>query len=222
MKKLFIVANWKSHKSRIETIAWFAQYAAQTKHIAEQKEKTVIVCPPIIYLPRAWVSQQEFKVSVGLGAQNISPFAEGAYTGEIDGTQIKEYADYVIIGHSERRTHFAETEEMVTKKVEQALGAGLTTILCVQGKETPVPAGVHIVAYEPVTAIGSGKPDSPENANEVAKSIKQQQGVEYVLYGGSVKAENVHQFTGMEYIDGVLVGGASLDADEFLEIIKNA
>jgi triosephosphate isomerase (TIM) len=154
---------------------------------------------------------------------DISPFDEGAYTGEINGNQIREFADYVIIGHSERRKNFAETDEMLSQKVQRAIECSLTPIFCVQGSDTPIPDGVTLVAYEPIFAIGTGNPDTPENAEAVIKTIKEKNpSVKYVLYGGSVTPEGVGGFTQKPLIDGVLVGGASLLSDKFVQIIKNS
>lgn len=221
MKKLFIIANWKSNKTASEAKEWLQEF--QISNVKSQiSNKEIIICPPFTLLPILKSSIINLKSPVKLGAQDISPFDEGAYTGEVNGRQIKEFADYVIIGHSERRTHLKETDEILVRKVEMARKYSLTPIFCVQGESTSVPSGIEIVAYEPVFAIGSGNPDTPENANTVSDSIKQKTQVQYVLYGGSVTSQNVSQFSQQPHIDGVLVGGASLDADEFAKIIQNA
>ncbi len=222
MKKLFLVANWKSNLGRSETVTWFETIAQSNTDLASHPEKIVIICPPFLLLPRAKQSLQEKELPIALGAQNISPFGEGAYTGEVNAKEVKEYADYTIIGHSERRQLFAESNELLEKKVALALENGLTPIFCVQGKDTPVPAGVTIVAYEPITAIGTGTPDTPENADGVAAALRlANPQVVAVLYGGSVKPDNVATFTAKEHIDGVLVGGASLKAEIFSQLIAN-
>ena len=160
-------------------------------------------------------------INIKIGAQNVSPFGEGAYTGEINAKQIKDFAEYVLIGHSERRKNFAETDDMLKKKTEISMNNGLKPIFLVQSKNAIIPQGVEVVAYEPVFAIGSGNPDTPENADEVAGVLKSEN--EYqVLYGGSVTPENVRNFTSKANINGVLVGGASLDPEEFYKIIENA
>lgn len=226
MKQLFIVANWKSNKTIPQTREWFAVISNSIHSTNSGQEfqisnKEIIVCPPFTALSMAKSLIDQYKLPIKLGAQDISPFRQGAYTGEVNGKQIREFADYVIIGHSERRIKFQESNEMLTQKVAMAKEHGLTPIFCVQDAQTQIPDGVTIVAYEPVFAIGSGNPDTPENADSVAKIIKQK-GIEYVLYGGSVKPENVVNFTSMLSIDGILVGGASLDAQTFSSIIKNA
>ncbi|MBI2622753.1 MAG: triosephosphate isomerase [Candidatus Levybacteria bacterium] len=141
----------------------------------------------------------------------------------MNGKQMKEFADFVIIGHSERRQNFKETDEMLVKKVQMVQKYLLTPIFCIQNEDTFIPEGVKIVAYEPVEAIGTGNPDTPENAEKVARVIKNtHKDVMYVLYGGSVTSANISGFTKMPSIDGALVGGASLDAKEFTKIIQNA
>lgn len=209
-----VVANWKSNKTQQETTIWLEQI----KSTILQSEKTVVICPSFTLLS---VFSQQIPVK-HIGAQDISPFGMGAYTGEVNGVQIKEFAQYVIIGHSERRQYFNENDEMITKKVMVAKQAGLIPILCVQGKDTPVPEGIEIVAYEPIWAIGSGKAESPQDADNIAKAILEKTGAKIVLYGGSVTEENVASFTHMEHIGGVLVGGASLDPQKFSLIISHA
>lgn len=220
MKKTFIVANWKSNKTALEARKWFQEISNSKLEV--QGEEKIIICPPFTLLPYTKHNIQISNLSWHVGAQDISQFEAGAYTGAISGQQIKEFADYVIIGHSERRNNFGETDEMLFKKNELAKKNNLTTIFCVQGKETKIPANVNIVAYEPIDAIGTGHPDTPENADGVAAYFKANFKVSYVLYGGSVAGTNVGNFTKMSNIDGVLIGKASLDAQEFYKIIKNA
>lgn len=229
MKKVFIVANWKSNI--VEPSSWIQQ----TQDRTQNSEKEIIVCPSFTSLPILKSCIFNHKSSILLGAQDISPFGEGAYTGEVNGKQIKEFADYVIIGHSERRKHFGETEAIVQKKIEQAVESGLTPIICVSEEDQIAKIKDQIqnlklktletktlIAYEPLFAIGSGNSDSAQNAENIAYQIKNGLGEVSVLYGGSVNAKNVHDFTQMEHIDGVLVGSASLDVEEFKDIIKNA
>lgn len=216
MKRQYIIANWKSNKTEVETRSWFAK-------ISNNVNKEIIICPAFTVLSWAKKLIDQYSLPFKLGAQNISPFDEGSYTGEINGRQIQEFAQYVIIGHSERRRYFHEDEEILEKKVKMALSAGLIPIFCVEDSKASIPGGVTIVAYEPTLAIGTGNPDTPQNANATAKDIKDKSpGVRYVLYGGSVTAKNVNEFTRLPNLDGVLVGGASLNPSEFFEIIINA
>ena len=221
MKKLFIVANWKSNLTSLEAGEWFSQVKSLEFKV-QSDGKEIIICPPFTLLSELKSLISQGQLPVKLGAQNISPFHEGAYTGEVNGREIKEFADYVVIGHSERRQNFGENDEMLFRKVALAKDNGLAPIFCVGGKETKVPQGIEIVAYEPIDAIGTGHPDIPENAEDAATFFKDNHKVQFVLYGGSVTGDNVNSFTRMPHIDGVLVGKASLDIGEFLQIIKNA
>jgi triosephosphate isomerase len=182
----------------------------------------IVVCVPYTTLPAMRQEMRNISFPLFLGAQNISKFDEGAFTGEVTGKMIKEYADWVLIGHSERRKYFSESNADVSEKVKKAQAVGLKVIFCVPDDNTPVPAGVDVIAYEPVWAIGTGKTDTPENANSVTASIKNKTGAKTVLYGGSVTGDNVASFVSQPAIDGVLPGGASLDPDTFSHLIHAA
>ncbi len=222
MKKVLIVANFKSYKNEAEIRNWLENFQKIKELEQNLTEKEIIICPSFTQLFSLSSAISVNKIDVKVGAQDVSPFDEGAYTGEVNAKQIKDFATYVLIGHSERRKNFAEIEAMLAKKVEMALKYGLNPIFLIQGKDTPIPQGIKTVAYEPVFAIGTGKPDTPESADETAATIKAKQPGLQVLYGGSVKSVNVKSFTSKANIDGVLVGGASLDAEELLKIIQNA
>jgi triosephosphate isomerase len=225
MKKLFVVGNWKSNKTVKEAEEWIKEFTGTwNMEYGTQENLEIILCPPFTLLYYLKLQVTSYKLQVKLGAQDISPFPDGAYTGEISARMLKDLGvEYVIIGHSERRKYFKEDMQMLENKVREAFDAGLSPIFCVQEKTTPVPEGVKIVAYEPVFAIGTGTPDTPENANEIAKIIKERLGGNtVVLYGGSVIPENVKRFYQQENINGILVGGASLDPEKFLKIIEHA
>lgn len=221
MKKCFIIANWKSNRTTSQAKEWLE--TVEKLKVQSEIDKEVIVCPPFTLLSDLKSLIFNLKSSIKLGAQDISPFGPGAYTGAVNGVQIKEFCDYVLIGHSERRKHFHEDEKIITEKVHQAQKNSLHPIFCVQDENASVPDGVSIIAYEPVFAIGTGNPDTPENTENIAKKIKSaHKEVVYVLYGGSINSTNVYNFTSQPSIDGVLVGGASLEAKEFLNILQNA
>ncbi len=221
MKNLYIVANWKANINEEEATEWFDFFknnADSTR--GELANKKIIVCPtfPILPFASAYVSLNNLQVS--LGAQDISQFPIGAYTGEVPAAIVKKYAEFVIIGHSERRMRLNETDATLFAKVAMANGALFEIIYCVQDENTTIPEGIKIVAYEPVGAIGTGNPDTPENAQKIAAAIKEKNPfVRAVLYGGSVNAENVSQFTEQASIDGVLIGGASLVAGSFTDLL---
>ncbi len=214
MKPLLIAGNWKSNKTISEAMEWLKKLSAI--------HSTIVLCVSYTLL---YVMKQEIdrlKLSLQLGAQDVSPFDEGAYTGEVTARMVKEVADWVIIGHSERRKYFSETDEMLKNKVDRARSAGLKVIYCVSDDTTPVPAGVDVVAYEPVWAIGTGKTETPATANTVISSIKTKTEIATVIYGGSVTAENVASFIAEPSIDGVLPGGASLDPEKFSRLVAAA
>ena len=231
MKPLIIAGNWKSNKTVAEAKEWLQHFKFQiSPPKADQplagnnklENKTITLCVPYTLLSVLKEEIKKLVLPVQPGAQDVSPYPEGAYTGEVSARQIKELADWVIIGHSERRKYFGETDELFKKKVEQAKTAGLKIIYCVPDAETVIPAGVDVVAYEPVWAIGTGKADTPENATGVITKIKANSGVMTVIYGGSVTPENVKTFTAEPAIDGVLPGGASLNPIKFWNLISEA
>jgi triosephosphate isomerase len=223
MGKLLIVANLKSYKNENEAKNWLETFKKVNDLRLDTAKKGVIVCPSFTQLFSFFSYFASNNINgVEIGAQNVSPFDEGAFTGEVNAKQIKDFATYVLIGHSERRKNFHEAQDLLVQKVDMALKYGLTPIFLIQGKDTVIPEAVKIVAYEPVFAIGTGIPDTPESADTVAGAIKTTRADLTVLYGGSVKSANVRGFTDKPNIDGVLVGGASLDAEEFIKIIENA
>jgi triosephosphate isomerase len=220
MDKLFIVANLKSYMNEVEGNNWLAEFLKHKDEIQESESKEIIIAPSFTLLLS--FNSAFVDTNIALASQNLSPFDEGAYTGEVNAKQIKDYALFVIIGHSERRNYFNETDKTLSEKVNLALKYGLSPIYCVQGSETLIPEGVKIIAYEPAFAIGSGNPDTPENAESVCSEIMSKNSSYSILYGGSVTSGNVSSFTKNGKIKGVLVGGASLDPLEFIKIIKNA
>jgi triosephosphate isomerase len=209
----------------------------------------IVICPPFACLAAA---QEALAGSpVALGAQNMHYEDSGAYTGEVSADILKELGvEYVIIGHSERREYFAETDELVNKKVKKALQKGLKPIVCVGERLEQREAGLTeevvrlqtkaalsgllgddmqniIIAYEPIWAIGTGRTATAQDANITIKAIRNAAremagdwaDVVRILYGGSMKPENVTELMAMSDIDGGLIGGASLDADSFARII---
>jgi triosephosphate isomerase len=216
-KKYWIVANWKSNMTIAKALEWVSMVGPQ---LQTRDNVQVVVCPTMLALEHVKKAVVTGGFPIMVGAQNISPFTTGAYTGEVSAELLKEVTDVTLIGHSERRKSFGETDEMVEQKVKMARDVQITPIVCVQDESTAIPEGVKIVAYEPVWAIGSGTPDTPENANQVAAKIKEHHPDITILYGGSVKSENSNSFLEQEHIQGLLIGGASLEAEQFVTIIK--
>jgi len=199
--KPLIVANWKMNPATLE----------EAKLLFNRvKDTGAIICPPFVYLSALKAN----------GAQDCFWEGGGAYTGEISPSMLKNMGvEYVIVGHSERRKYFKETNEMIEKKLQAALGAGLKPILCID-KISQLPADLDkevIVAYEPLFAIGTGKACSPEKAKKMRDSIKHTT----VLYGGSVNSQNAKDYIYQAGFQGLLVGGASLNPKEFIDIVKN-
>jgi triosephosphate isomerase (TIM) len=217
MKLTLVIANWKSNKNLAEVKEWIIKFSPSY----DSTVKIAVICPSFTLLSEVKLGLESKKLKVELGGQNVSQFEGGEYTGEVNAAQIKDFANYVLIGHSERRKNFEETNQALDQKVNLAIKYGLIPIYCIQGKETYVPKGVKIVVYEPIFAVGTGNPDTPEDANEVG-SIMKGNNYEKFLYGGSVNSKNVASFTSMPNIDGVVVGEASLDGLEFAKIVELA
>lgn len=250
MRTPFVAGNWKMNKNIAEARELVFKMNADLREIRGVEK---VLCPPFPSLVA--VSALLVGTDIGLGAQNMYWEEKGAFTGEVSPLMVKEFCGYVIVGHSERRAYFGETDETVNKKIHAAQKFDLTPIVCVgetlaqyesnQTREVvtrqiragladvdPAFAPRLVIAYEPVWAIGTGRASSSENANQVigeyvrgplaeifgsdaARSIR-------VLYGGSVTAANAAEFFGQSEIDGALVGGASLKADEFVAITRAA
>lgn len=215
-KTIWIIANWKSNKTISEALEWVSKVGPK---IPQRDTLKVVVCPTFSCLSELKKTIQVGNFPLMVGAQNLSPFGIGAYTGEESATLLQGLIDLSILGHSERRENFNEDDEMVANKAKLALGSNIIPLVCVQGKTTSVPQDCKLVAYEPIFAIGTGTPDTPENANEAAKFLKQNNADLEVLYGGSVNVGNVASFLAQENINGVLVGKSSLDAEEFIRIV---
>jgi triosephosphate isomerase len=251
MRTPFLAGNWKMYKTTGEAV----RFAQDLSYMLEDfdKEADIVVCPPFTALKSLSTFIEYEKPPFQLGAQNVHWEEEGAFTGEVSPLMLKELGvKYVIIGHSERRHIFGETNEMIERKVKAALKHGLYPILCVgeileereSGKTSQVIqeqllSAVEnlsaedvlkmVFAYEPVWAIGTGKSAFPEQANDASRRLRALIGSRFnpevakkirILYGGSVKPENVAEFMAEPDIDGVLVGGASLDPVKFVKIVE--
>jgi len=245
MRTPIVAGNWKMNKTIAEAREMVAEFLPLVKNISDVE---IIFCPPATALLP--LSAMLEGTGIGLGAQNMHWEAGGAYTGELAPVIVSEFADFVILGHSERRAYFGETDETVNKKLKSAQSEGLTPIVCVgesleenQAEKTAevvtrqIKAGLAnvtpnlIIAYEPIWAIGTGLAATGEMANETIKLIRsvlaELFGTEEaekirILYGGSVKGSNAEEFFSQSDIDGALVGGASLKAEAFAEIVKAA
>jgi triosephosphate isomerase len=245
MRIPMIAGNWKMNTTVSEAAELVNKMFQELDQI-DNVDK--VICPPFVSL--AAIKELIEGSSIKLGAQNLYFEEKGAYTGEISPPMLAGLCEFVIIGHSERRQYFNETVEMVDKKVQAALKAGLTPILCIgesleeneAGKTEEIltrqlssPStrlyylGGLILAYEPIWAIGTGRAATGRQANDTVGFIRQHIAQQYgkgiaqevrILYGGSVTADNIAEFINQPEIDGALVGGASLKASEFLSIVR--
>ncbi|GMG86389.1 triose-phosphate isomerase [Biformimicrobium ophioploci] len=238
MRQKLVVANWKMHGSSAFIRGFFAEFAPAGN---------VVICPPYPYL--ATVAAACAEKGLEAGAQNLNAEPQGAFTGEVSAAMLGDLGvRYVIVGHSERRSLYGESNTVVAEKYHAARAAGLVPILCVGetleqresgntlqviaeqlaavSGEAESPWDNAVIAYEPVWAIGTGKTATPEQAQEVHAFIRQALGAEgqsiQVLYGGSVKGDNAAELFAQADIDGALVGGASLKPEEFAKICSAA
>lgn len=246
MRKKVIAGNWKMNKSPLETEEFMKSFPSLVK----DTENEVILCVPYVDL---FIAMKMAKgTNVKIGAQNVHFEEKGAFTGEVSPKMLQDIGvEYVIIGHSERREYYNETDESVNKKIKAAFSHNLKPIVCVGETLSQREAGVTkdfvttqtrlaleglteeqvkntIIAYEPIWAIGTGKTASKEDANEVCSWIREEIRSLYgdiadeiiIQYGGSVKSSNAKELFSMPDIDGGLVGGASLDAEDFSKIVN--
>ncbi len=239
-----MAGNWKMYKTAQETRAFFEKFNSQVANVAGRE---IVICPTFVNIPAAVEGARGTRIEIG--GQNLYWKKEGAFTGEVSGPMLAAVgAKWVIIGHSERRQYFGETDETVFQRIVAALEAGLKPIVCVGerleeresnrteavletqftngiAKLSPEQFGKIVIAYEPVWAIGTGRTATPEIASAAHKFLRGLAQAKYgsdvrILYGGSVKPDNVKALMAQEDIDGTLVGGASLDPAGFAAIVN--
>lgn len=239
MRKVIIAGNWKMHKNQAESLAFVQEFKSKVEDTQENQE--IVLCAPFTSLTA--MSKNLHGSRIMLGAQNIHWSDEGAYTGEISGSMLAEIGvDYVIVGHSERRQYFGDTDQTVNLRLKAAQQYGFKPILCVgetkeqrnageteqviiaQLKEDLVEVDQSnlVIAYEPIWAIGTGDTCESSEANRVIGIIRQQLDNKNVSiqYGGSVNTTNADEIMAQPEIDGALVGGASLSASSFARIVN--
>ncbi len=248
MRKPVLAGNWKMYKNAADTSAFLLKLAPL---VARARHADVVICPPFVNLTAAVEAARSTNIEIG--AQDVFWLKEGAYTGEVSAPMLTDLeCRWVIIGHSERRQYFGETDDTVFKKTVAALEAGLTPIVCVGerlehreagGTEavlsqhftggcsglTPEQFSRVVIAYEPVWAIGTGKTATPEMAADAHRYLRSQIRARFgeetaeasrILYGGSVKPDNIKGLMAQPELDGALVGGASLDPVSFASIVN--
>jgi len=231
--KPLVIANWKMNPATLsEAKELFNSVAERTKDI---KNVQVVICPPFLYLSTILNTKYDIKI----GGQNCFWEEKGAFTGEVSAKQLSNLGcRYVVLGHSERRKYFNETDEMINKKITAALNEKLKPILCIGETESERKEGKTfdvlnnqlqknlkevenlIIAYEPVWAVGTGNSCAPDKAKEVLIFLRKVLKTSPILYGGSVNSQNARDYIEVGF-DGLLVGGASLNPLEFLKIIKS-
>lgn len=213
----YILGNWKANKNFAEMKQWI--YTFQREYKAHENI-TMGVFPPLPFISYVQGKLKDCR-NVIVGAQTISSFEKGSYTGEVTATTLEGVASYAIIGHSERRKTFGETDEQLAQKVEQTLANRITPVYCVRDEKDPIPQGVRFVAYEPVTAIGTGANEPADQTIEMKKKIKlPKDGV--FIYGGSVNEKNAFEYLATGEIDGFLLGKGCLDPMQFIAIGRAA
>jgi len=249
MRRPIVVGNWKMHGSRAENARLVEDLVGQ---YPSKPAADCAVCPPLVYLQE--VGRMLRDTPIGLGAQDVCADTQGAFTGEVSAAMLKDVGCvYAIVGHSERRLLYRESDQLIARKFATAHSKGLVPILCVGEQLADREAartqevvsrqldvvlelcgaeafGQAVVAYEPVWAIGTGRNATPEQAQEVHAFIRARiasrdariAAAARILYGGSVKASNAAELFAMPDVDGGLIGGASLKADEFLRILAAA
>jgi triosephosphate isomerase (TIM) len=250
MRIPLLAANWKMHKTVHESVVFVKEFRGMVKDIADVE---IVIAPPFTAVHA--VAEAARNSNVAVAGQNCSWEKQGAFTGEVSADMVREAgAEFVIIGHSERRRLYGETDETVNRRLIAALGAQLTPIVCIgetleerEGSQTmdvldrQIKVGLDglsgeqiaslVIAYEPVWAIGTGRNATPEQAGEAHAHIRQRlrQGFGghaadhcHVIYGGSVKPDNIQELVALPDVDGALVGGASLDVKSFHTLVARS
>jgi triosephosphate isomerase len=252
-RRPIIAANWKMHKTHLEAIQAVQKLSYLLDRDASERVE-VVICPAFTSLRSVQTLIDSDKLPYGLGAQDVHPDDQGAFTGAVSPPMLQALrVGFVIVGHSERRQLFGEDDALVNKKVRSVFGHGMTPIVCVgetleerdaDGTESriteqirrafdgvdPQQAKTAVIAYEPIWAIGTGRNAEPGDAGRVVQLIRETLAARYsdealahavrIQYGGSVKPGNIREFMAHPEIDGALVGGASLDPEEFALIVK--
>lgn len=229
MKKL-IIANWKSNKTREGVEKWLDEYGVWSIGYEGSNDFEIVIAPSfpdLMFVSNRLLDRKKIK-GVYLGVQDLSPYPAGKYTGAVSGQNLEGFnVKYAIVGHSERRRYFYETDNEVALKVEQAVVNGIKPVVCVdEGYIESQAQAIEnellekcIVAYEPLEAIGTGKSADVGHVKKVVEKIKNYFGEVPVIYGGSVDDMNINEY--LLVTDGVLVGGASLDVKMFERLISS-
>ncbi len=213
----YLIANWKAHKTIHEVDAWVRDFS-QFDTSAVKANLEIIICPPyplLYYLKNKLQSLSFCKI----GAQDISYFGMGAYTGEVAVATLSGIVDYVLIGHSERRYYFGETSRILFQKTKRAMEQNITPIFCIRDSADLIPSKTQFIAYEPISAIGTGNNESLESVLSFKKRLHLDKSKRFI-YGGSVNGLTISEYAQCAEIDGFLVGSASLKASHLVQMIR--
>lgn len=222
----YLLANWKSHKTLAEAETWLEQFSRL--HRPDPRLQVIIAPPAPFLVPLRQKLQKMNRADLALAVQDLSPFPLGSYTGEVAAAMVRDFAEYAIVGHAERRRYFQETHQAIANKAREAVAAGITPILCVDlpyareqlAAMEEEDAARLIIGYGPVEAAGIEVPQSFAKASEAIAAIRALAPGTAILYGGSINRENAGQYRTLAGISGLMAGTASLDPEEFAAIAR--
>ncbi len=215
----YFIANWKANKNIEEANEWLTIFLSKYTGI-KSNEITVIIAPPYPLLP---IIKNKISMypNILLASQDVSVYPTGSFTGEVPASTLAELANFVILGHNERRQYFHEDTDIINKKLSAAVQNGIAPILCIRDDKDFIHDDAFCVVYEPVSAIGTGNNESVDKIIEIRNRLKLLPGPKFI-YGGSVDAKNVRPYLKTGEIDGFLIGKASLDPISFYQIVEAA
>lgn len=221
----YFVANWKANKTLEESVFWCESFLKKIKSNSnilkniKSEEIKVIICPsfPHIQAVRSLVTKE----GISVGSQDLSKVRGGKFTGETTALSLSSLIEFTLVGHSERRIFFTETEETINLKISQAIENDIQPILCVRNEKDKIDTRVNIIAYEPVKAIGTGKNEEVDKILEMKKKLRLKNQTIF-LYGGSADKRNIKEYLRTGEIDGFLIGTASVNPDDFFESIESS
>jgi triosephosphate isomerase len=210
----YFIANWKANFNTDEVKKWMGTFLSFDLSTLTNTE--IIICAPFHVLS---ILKETLPHNIHLGAQTISEYGTGAYTGEISASMINDLVSYAIIGHSERRKYFNESEESLHKKSDLAQQSNIKPIYCVRNEKDVIASSAFMVAYEPIGAIGTGRNQSLDEVITMKQRLQLPETTPFI-YGGSINEEDIQEYLKSSEVNGFLIGGASLDPSRFYQIIS--
>lgn len=222
LRMKYIIANWKANKTFAEVQKWISTFL---QHNFDNIKNSVhiVVCPPSPFIHYLYEETKSFDF-ISIGSQDVSQYEDGTYTGEVTAKSLSGLVSYAIIGHSERRSFFNETEELIKKKIDLAKKYSIEPILCVRNTSDTIYESVNFIVGEPPEAISDGSGKGKNLSLEKVLNMRNNLGIttQKYIYGGSVNETNITSYISNEHIDGILPGGASLDPDRFYSIVQQS